>query len=437
MTTKTLKNTLTSIGFIFIVKILGASALFLSYLIIARLWGPEQLGAYQLIVLLMFLTALVGRCGTDVYLTKMLPRYVGDHDVQSRIIWNVVFRVTVLLFFVSLLFFIKTETIDEILFKSSNTSLHLKFLPFLIITFGLISVLSEIYRGLGDIKSYSIFKDGAINLSTLIALIGLYLFFGPSFNPITALFCALGLTFFLQLISLKNFLQKKNIVLKLISNQQFNLNVFRDSYPMFLTSGAFFIMGSIDSFMIAYYLDESAVGVYTACTKLSFPIILIVSSVNSYFAPKISLAYKHKKYTNIEDKYLESVKIIMCFSMAISLILFSFPNWFLSLFGEGFDQATLTLYLVNLAFLVNALFGPVGQFMNMIDKERLVYLVILIALLINILSNAFLIPMHGITGAALATFLSTAFWNIFLYISFRKTLRMLHASALITESKKG
>jgi O-antigen/teichoic acid export membrane protein len=48
----------------------------------------------------------------------------------------------------------------------------------------------------------------------------------------------------------------------------------------------------------------------------------------------------------------------------------------------------------------------------MTDNQHLFMKILIIALLINIIFNALLIPIYGINGAAIALLLSMLFWTI-------------------------
>ena len=100
------------------------------------------------------------------------------------------------------------------------------------------------------------------------------------------------------------------------------------------------------------------------------------------------------------------------------------PSFFLGLFGEEFIQSNTTLILVSGGFLINALCGPVGTFMNMTDSQRQFMRITIIAVLTNLGLNICLIPVMGINGAAIATLISTSIWNVagFIHLKFFKKM---------------
>ena len=104
-----------------------------------------------------------------------------------------------------------------------------------------------------------------------------------------------------------------------------------------------------------------------------------------------------------------------------------------SLITEQFINGRNTLLILLIGQAVNAMSGSVGVIMQMTGKEKQFQNILFFALLINISLNLFLIPVHGILGAAIASTISIIFWNItsVLYI-----YRKLHVLTFINFIKK-
>jgi len=171
-------------------------------------------------------------------------------------------------------------------------------------------------------------------------------------------------------------------------------------------------MSYVDSFMISYYLDEYQVGIYNACISLSLMLTFIPMAIGGYISPKISKAYSENNSKEIKDIFKHSIKIIFIVTLPLFLIMFIFADFFLNLFGEAFTVATTTLLITNIAFLSEALTGPVGFILNMTDNQHTFMRILIVSLIINILFNALLIPIYGINGAGVAILLSMFFWTI-------------------------
>jgi O-antigen/teichoic acid export membrane protein len=80
-------------------------------------------------------------------------------------------------------------------------------------------------------------------------------------------------------------------------------------------------------------------------------------------------------------------------------------------FGQAYNGAHLPLVILAVGQLVNAAFGPVGIFLNMTGNEKLNSMLLWSTVAGNIVMNSVMIPIAGISGAALASSLSLAFKN--------------------------
>jgi len=56
-------------------------------------------------------------------------------------------------------------------------------------------------------------------------------------------------------------------------------------------------------------------------------------------------------------------------------------------------------------------FGTAPVYLNMTGRPHIFQIVLITAVIINFVLNRFLIPIYGMTGAAIAFVLSSFFWN--------------------------
>jgi len=394
---------------IFLFKVFGAISLFLVHILISRYYGAETLGVFNLILALMIIGAIFSRVGLDIYVVKIIPSLERKPQQISLFLKEVFKIVLVGSLIVSILFLIFSEYINKYIFKSFDAENYIFYLALITIPFALFNLLPEVLRGFHDIKIYSFFRNVSQNLFLLIVL-SISIYFSLNIDPIYSLYSTIFIITIILSIVVYKFLKKHNIYLN--EKGRYKEKILKYSYPMFLTSSMMFIMGYVDSFMISYYLNEYQVGIYSACVKLSFIVTFILTSVNGFIAPKISQAYSNKDFNRVKNIYFDSIKLIILFSLPVFSLLYIFPEFFLGLFGEEFKVATTTLLIVNSAYLINALCGPVGYVLNMTSNQHIFMKIILVGLILNILLNILLIPLYGINGASVATLISMAIWNI-------------------------
>jgi len=394
---------------IFIFKILGAISLFFTYILIPRYYGVEAFGIFNLMFGLLMIGSMIARIGLDTYVLKVIPSLNGDRE-EIALFLRRVFKILVISSFLMgllILFFI--SPIDTYLFKSFEAKSYLMGLALVLLPYTFFNVMPEIFRGFEEIRRYSFFRNFLQNF-TLVALLGIGIFFSLSYTPLDILYTMVVIVFLLITVSITIFLKKEKI--NLLRSGEYNGDILKKSYPMFLAASVMFVMEYIDSFMIAYYLDEYQVGIYSACINISMIITFIPIAIGGYISPKVARYYSKNNKKEIKNIFYNSLKIIFLVTIPIFLFIYFFSETLLGLFGTAFTVATTTLLLTNIAFLSEALCGPVGFVMDMTDNQHTFMRILIISLLINITFNAILIPIYGINGAAIAIMLSMFFWTM-------------------------
>ena len=401
---------------IFIFKILGASSLFLTYIMIPRYYGVEIFGIFNLTFALIMVATVISRVGLDIYVVRVIATLKEKRDISLFIksILKILFITSIL---VSILILLLSGVINKYLFKSIDATTYLTFLAIMVLPYTLFNVLVEIFRALDDIKIYSFFRNLSQN-GSIALLLAISIFFSLNWNPVYILFSAITIITLSLIIVLYRFLKKRDI--SLLIKGFYQDKILKHSYPMFLTASVMFLMGYVDSFMISYYLDEYQVGIYGACISLSMIITFIPMAIGGYISPKVAQAYSNKETQQVKSIFKDSVKLIAITTIPIFIAILYFSDFFLGLFGQEFTIATTTLMIVSIGYLSESLCGPVGFILNMTDNQHIFMKILLISLFINILFNALLIPIYGINGAAIALMLSMLFWTISSLIVLKK-----------------
>ncbi len=394
---------------ILLFKLLGAFSLFAIYILISRYYGAESFGIFSLIFALMIISSVVARVGLDTYVLRVISSLENNKKEIAVFLKKVFIIIFISSIIVSLVILLSLRLIDTYLFKSIDASNYLIGLSIIILPYTFFNVLPEVFRGFNDIKRYSFFRNLSQNF-TIASLLAISIFFHYNYDPIYILYTAIIIITILITIFIYRFLKQHKI--NLLERGSYNKKILKYSYPMFLASSIMFIMGYIDSFMISYYLDEYQVGIYNACINLSMLITFIPMSIGAFISPKVSSAYSNNEYSKVKRIFNNSLIIITIVTIPIFLILYFFADFFLGLFGTAFTVATTTLLITNIAYLSEALCGPVGFILNMTDNQHIFMKILIIAVSINIIFNALLIPIYGINGAAIAMMLSMFFWTI-------------------------
>ena len=412
-----MKDILKGSFIIFLFKVVGAISLFLTNILISRYYGLETLGTFTLIFMLMMIATNISRIGLDIFVVRVIPS-LENKDREISLFLKEVFKIiTIGSIIVSIFIFISSDIINKELFQSIDASNYIIGLILTILPFTFFNIMPEIFRGFHDIKIYSFFRNLSQNL-TMTILLGIAVLSGLKYSPIYTLYIAITMITIFMGVVLYKFLKERNIDITI--DGKYSDKILIHSYPMFLTSSVMFLMASVDIFMIGHYLDEYQVGIYNICVNLSMIVTFIPMAIGGFISPKIAQAYAKGDALAIKKLFSNSMKLITISTIPIFGILYSYPDFFLSIFGKGAMVATTTLLIVNIGFLSEAMTGPVGFILNMTDNQHLFMKILIVALVINVILNALLIPIYGINGAAIALLSSMLFWTISSFVVLKR-----------------
>lgn len=189
--------------------------------------------------------------------------------------------------------------------------------------------------------------------------------------------------------------------------------ILRRSYPMSISLICFLIMQSTDVLVLGRYMDLSDVAYYSVAVKLTMIVALVLSSVNAVFAPKISELFALGDQAQLRLQIRSATRLIFILTAPVILIMIFGATHILDLFGPNYHQAGTALKILLAAQTINAMSGSVGVYMNMTGQERTFQRILMVAVVANVLLNVLLIPKFGLMGAAVATGISMAGWNLF------------------------
>jgi O-antigen/teichoic acid export membrane protein len=198
-------------------------------------------------------------------------------------------------------------------------------------------------------------------------------------------------------------------------------NLRRHLIPMlvlFSASLSSTLYSNIDVTMLGLMVDETAVGIYSAATKIVHMVSAVMISGILVFLPRMSLLVEKNNSEMVEDyqKKLFNIAYLVTIPCVCFVIVWSKSAIYL-LAGKEFEEAGLILNLLSVV-----LFTVVSKnlFENAVllpnRRDNLVMLATVIGACFNILCNYILIPKFAVYGATIASVLSEmAVFCIYLY----------------------
>ncbi|MDL1957448.1 MAG: flippase [Candidatus Desulfofervidus auxilii] len=395
-----------------ILRILGLIIGYAFTLIVTRNLGASAWGIFALSFTMLQITSVIGKLGLGTALLKFIAQYNAQGKVKTAkyIYLKSIMVIVPLSLFLSVSLYYLSPLLAERVFAKEHLAPYFKLMSFALIPFVLLSINSESLRAFKKIKEYT-------SLQNLLPFLSAFIFFSISFYilniknikvVIIAYILGICVSFFLSFLLLNKEFSNKNGKSEQVSLKQ-TLSV---SLPMFLSSSLFMVMSWTDTIMLGMWRTEEEVGIYNVAVRLSMITSFTLGAINSIAAPKFAEFWGKKDLEGLKKVSQQSTKLIFWTSAPVLILYLIFPRWFLGLFGEEFRKGVLALVFLTIGQFVNASVGSVGYILQMTDKQKIFQNIILIAAILNIMLNLFLIPKFGIVGAAVASAIAFCFINI-------------------------
>ncbi|MFA6513908.1 MAG: flippase [Patescibacteria group bacterium] len=372
---------------------------------IARYLGPEKYGLVSYVVAFVGLFGFVSTLGTD----GILNRELVSHPEKRDELMGTGFRIRMI---GGVLAFLISTIAAFILGENSYTRA-------LIIMFGVSFLLQAPYIinifFYSQVKAKENIKAQVISavISSILKII--LILSGGGVIWLLVVFVADSIW---QGILLFFFYQAQGFsFLRWKFKKDLAKEIWRDSWPLMLSSAAAFIYLKIDQVMVGKIMGDSAVGIYAAGVKITEIFYFLPGIICGSLFPAIVNARNTNKdlyYRRLKNFYF--LLGSLGFLVAAPIAFFAKPIISI-IFGSEYLAAIPVLQIYIWSSIGLFLAAAAGQQLMAENRSKDIFLVNFISMIINVGLNFILIPKLGIIGAAVATLITyfvTPTWMLFL-----------------------
>lgn len=194
--------------------------------------------------------------------------------------------------------------------------------------------------------------------------------------------------------------------------------------PSVFIAGMGVLLNAIDRVMIGAMIGTDEAGIYNAATRTAQLVTFGLVAVNAVLGPMVAGMHATGDKRQLQRVLTLAAWALFGWTLLGSLGLLIFGRWVLWMFGPAFVVGYLPLAVMVLAQVVNSSCGSAGLLLNMTGHQKKVAQVLAVSAVINVVLNVSLIPPFGMNGAALATGISMAIWNVIMLVVVRQTLHL-------------
>ncbi|NPA62813.1 MAG: flippase [Methanococci archaeon] len=182
---------------------------------------------------------------------------------------------------------------------------------------------------------------------------------------------------------------------------KFNLDIFKYSVPIALTSSSYRLFGDIDNIIIMSLMGGFWSGIYGYSSLISRGVFLFASSVSIPLLPRIS---KTKDLGLLKEGIIQNT----LFSSIFVIICLFFPEIPLNiLFKVANPEGILCLRILSISSLFMSYYTLISSALQGLGYAKISLYIMVFGLILNTILNLFLVSLYGIVGGAIATLITS------------------------------
>jgi O-antigen/teichoic acid export membrane protein len=396
-------------AFIFIYRLFGAAATFLTQILLARWMGAAELGIYVLAFSWCILLSTLSTGGFRIASIRFIgeglsasrPGYISGYVRRSRQIVIILSLAVAVLGSLCLLAFDSVFGVESL----SVFIIALLAVPFF--------ALLNLYAGHANALSRFPLSFLPINvfrpLLFLLAICGVWAA-GKSLNANIAMsmnWIALGIVAAITIVLSNQALQSH---IADVEPQYATRTWIKTAIPLLFVALFTGYFPELMVIIVGAWLPSNELAIFHVCFRVAMLISFGLYAIDAFTGPEIAGLLASGKQEKLQQVVNRVTRLRFWAALAAIIILGFAGREVLSIFGEEFTQGYLILMILAFAQLVQAGVGPTIRLISLSGHQNQSMLVFGVAIIVAIILIAILVPLFGVRGAAMATLLDTILW---------------------------
>ena len=376
--------------------------------LLARLLGPEGYGIYSYALALVTVLAIPAHVG----LPTLLIREIAGHQVRQQ--WGLLLGVLRFANITALVMSVGLATLAGLLgwflAERFGTQQLLTFAWALslvpLMTLGLLR--GAALRGLRKVVQGQL-PEQVLQPGLLMVLVGLTVALAGAETLSPALTMALHALAFLVTFLLGAMPAETGP-----ARPQYAVRAWlRSLLPLSFLAGMQVINNRAGIVMLGLLGNAEEVGIYRVASQGAMLVVFGLTAMNMVVSPYVARFYAQNDTAKLQRMITISARVMLLAALPVAAVFVVFGDDILRLvFGADYVPGHAALAILCVGQLINAATGSVVAILNMMGHERDTARSVALAAVLNVMLNALLIPFYGIEGAAVATAVSLAAWNL-------------------------
>ncbi|AJR04298.1 lipopolysaccharide biosynthesis protein [Siansivirga zeaxanthinifaciens] len=266
------------------------------------------------------------------------------------------------------------------------------------------------------------------------------LLFALHFNLITMeqFMISLVIMYILRMVIMKIYafsIQLPVFTFKRINNVS---DILKYSFLIIIAGSISTVLLDVDKVMLGHYLPIEEIAYYNVAIFIAMVIAVPQRAMHQILLPLTAKFINDKNYEGLEDISKRSSLTLFIISGFIFLLIIANIKQLYLIIPSEFSNALIVVFIISLAKLYDAFLGSNNAILFNSDYYRMMLFFGVLLVFLIIVLNILFIPLYGINGAALATFLAMFIYNsvklFFVYKKFKFlpfTVRIVKTALII------
>lgn len=390
--TSATKNSFWYLGF----NLARLATLFLGNIWVSRSLGPESFGQFSYFLsLIIYLSAVDSLCHESI-----IKQYISN-DLNTGLVLGTASLLSFLLSMVA--------TLAIVIFGLLTVPEHALLMAFLLFIPGQLSKPLNPVANYFDIRLLSKYSSLALFVGAFISIV---------FRSVSVVYTenliyqSLGYSLQALVYGAVLYIFYKAQVGRLHWKISWTLltEIFKKSFPIFLSTIIYLSLSQCDIFMIRHILDVREVGIYSIVVKLSEPWVIVSSALCTSYFP---LVFNQKDNPKKQEKhFIRANQISLYFVAVLGMVLCLLIDRIVAvLLGPEYAEVgqVFKIYFWSILFLFFANIQHIWEVFH--GKYSISLIKTLIACLLKIGLNLVLGEYWGLNGFAAASLISLGFYG--------------------------
>lgn len=409
---------------IFGARLGGAGLIFLVQAFIARLWGPELLGEYLIVIATVNLVAVVMPLGFQTIGTYFAAEYRARGERKQfrvfllRSYGHVIGALVVLLA-------LGLPLLNLIGQGTSVVATH--FVPVVLLAFGTAmvyvngAVLVGLKRPFAGFFADTMFRP-MIVIAAFLAALGFevpadgfsFMLWAIAFG-----YVAISLVHFGFVVTSLNTISDAAPIRALETRRW-----WRFALPWVLISLASDFFFDIDLLLLSHTLSREELAIFGVCTRIFSLVSFGVAAVYAVTLPDMFESEANADRGAFKRKIGDANLVASVLSVLLFAVMSIGAPFALMLFGPAFSAGAAPLAVLCLALVVRSVMGPASLVLSIHDRPYASLPSVAIGIVTLCVGNWLLVPQFGLMGAALSALIAISVWSVGLWWIALRTAKM-------------